>query len=40
MNIWGVHNNTLTTELVDEGFISLGWDNLGDLKSIGEGGKA
>lgn len=37
MNIWGVHNNTLTTELVDEGFISLGWDNLGDLRSIGGG---
>lgn len=37
MNIWGVHNNTLTTELVDEGFISLGWDDLGDLRSISAG---
>lgn len=37
MNIWGVHNNTLTTELVDEGFISLGWDNLSDLTSLGGG---
>ncbi|MGN6127899.1 MAG: restriction endonuclease [Humibacter sp.] len=37
MNSWGVHNNTLTTELVDEGFISIGWDDLGDLRSIAGG---
>ena len=37
MNVWGVHNNTLTTELVDEGFISIGWDKLPALTSIGGG---
>ena len=34
MNYWGVHNDTLTTELVDDGFISIGWDELGDLTTI------
>lgn len=34
-NMWGVHNDTLTTELVDGGFISVGWDELGDLRAIG-----
>lgn len=37
MNTWGVHNNALTTELVSEGFISLGWDHLPDLVTIPEG---
>lgn len=37
MNTWGVHNNALTTELVDEGFISLGWDHLPDLATIPAG---
>lgn len=32
--IWGVHNDTLTTELIDEGFISIGWDHVGDLGNI------
>ncbi|WP_318244719.1 restriction endonuclease [Microbacterium pullorum] len=32
-----MHNNVLTTELVDQGFISLGWDDLPDLSSIGGG---
>ncbi len=34
-NMWGIHNDTLTTELVDQGFVSIGWDELGDLRSIG-----
>lgn len=34
MKFWGVHNDTLTTELADEGFISIGWDELRDLTSI------
>jgi len=34
-NVWGIHNDTLTTELVDEGFVSIGWDELGDLREIG-----
>ena len=32
--IWGIHNDTLTHELVDRGFISIGWDGLGDLTQI------
>lgn len=34
-NMWGIHNDTLTTELVDEGFVSIGWDQLGDLRAVG-----
>lgn len=34
MNVWGVHNDSLTAELVDEGFISIGWDELGSLSAI------
>lgn len=37
MNIWGVHNDSLATELVDEGFISIGWDGLGDLARVSGG---
>lgn len=33
--IWGVHNDALGQELVDEGFISLGWDDIPDLQTIG-----
>lgn len=33
--MWGVHNDTLTTELVDDGFVSIGWDELDDLAAIG-----
>lgn len=34
MNIWGIHNDTLTIELIDEGFISIAWDQVGDLREI------
>lgn len=34
-NVWGIHNDTLTSELVDGRFASIGWDELGDLRSIG-----
>lgn len=34
-HVWGIHNDTLTTELVDEGFVSIEWDQLGDLRTIG-----
>lgn len=34
-NMWGVHNDTLTTELVEGGFVSIGWDDLADLRTIG-----
>lgn len=34
-SMWGIHNDTLTTELVDRGFVSIGWDELGDLRGLG-----
>ena len=33
-NVWGIHNDTLTNELVDEGFVSIGWDDVGDLRKV------
>ncbi len=36
-NVWGVHNDTLTTELVDEGFVSVGRDEIGDLTVLPPG---
>lgn len=30
-----MHNDRLDTELVDGGFISIGWQNIGDLREIG-----
>jgi restriction system protein len=32
--VWGVHNDTLTEELVEGSFISVGWDLVGDLRCI------
>lgn len=37
MSVWEIHNDTMTTELIDDGFISIGWDDLGALKAIGGG---
>ena len=34
-NVWGVHNDRFGSELVEGGFISIGWDELGDLRQIG-----
>lgn len=34
MNVWGIHNDTLTTELVEGGFVSIGWDEVSDLSQI------
>lgn len=31
---YGIHNDTLTTELTDERFVSLSWDIIGDLTQI------
>lgn len=36
--MWGIHNDTLTHELVDDGFISIGWDELGNLNAL-DGGR-
>lgn len=33
--MWGIHNDRLTTELIDGGFISIGWEPLPDLRSLG-----
>lgn len=35
--VWGIHNDTLTTELLDGNFVSISWDELGDLNSIPHG---
>lgn len=35
--IWGVHNDTLTDELLEGGFVSVGWDVIGDLRTISHG---
>lgn len=35
--IWGIHNDTLTHELVDDGFVSVGWDEIGDLTRVRQG---
>jgi len=36
MTMWGVHNNQPHLDLVANGFIAVGWDELGDLASIGD----
>lgn len=36
-DVWGVHNDKLTGELVRDGFISIGWDDLPALTSIPNG---
>jgi len=33
--VWGIHNDRLTTELYEQGFVSIGWGPLGDLSQIG-----
>ncbi len=33
--VWGIHNDALTTELIDGSFVSIGWDRIGDLAAIG-----
>lgn len=34
-DMWGVHNDTLRMQLVEGGFVSIAWDELGDLRTIG-----
>ncbi|MGY4102481.1 restriction endonuclease [Nocardia sp. R16R-3T] len=34
-NVWGIHNDSLTTELIDGGFVSVGWDEITDLRKVG-----
>ncbi len=33
--MWGVHNDQPQLDLVDNGFISIGWDEMGDLSALG-----
>ena len=33
--VWGIHNDALSNELVEEGFISIGWSAIPNLHSIG-----
>jgi restriction system protein len=33
--LWGIHNDQPTLDLLDGGFVSIGWDELGDLRAIG-----
>lgn len=35
--VWGIHNDALTTELLEGSFVSIGWDELGDLTEIAGG---
>ncbi|NOR99697.1 restriction endonuclease [Mycobacteroides abscessus] len=35
MAVFGVHNDALSAELIDGGFVSIGWDNIGDLRDVG-----
>lgn len=32
--IWGIHNDQPSLDLIEGGFVSLGWDELGDLREI------
>ena len=34
--MWGIHNDALGSELVDEGFISISWEAMPDLRSVGD----
>lgn len=34
--MWGVHNDQPQLDLVEKGFIAVGWDELGDLTAIGD----
>lgn len=33
--MWGIHNDALSNELLDHGFISIGWQEIPDIRSIG-----
>lgn len=34
--IWGIHNDQPQLDLFGNGFVSIGWDEIGDLQQIGE----
>lgn len=33
--MFGIHNDALSVELIDGGFVSIGWDNVSDLREVG-----
>ncbi len=33
--LWGIHNDAYGQELIDGGFVSIGWPAMGDLRKIG-----
>jgi restriction system protein len=33
--LWGIHNDQPSLDLVEGGFVSIGWEELGDLREIG-----
>lgn len=33
--VWGIHNDALSTELLDSSFVSIGWDAIPDIRTIG-----
>jgi restriction system protein len=35
-NMWGIHNDALGAELFEEGFISIGWEEMPDLRTVGD----
>jgi restriction system protein len=38
--MWGIHNNQPQLDQVAHGFVAIGWDQLGDLRAIGDDKKA
>lgn len=34
--MWGIHNDALGSELVEQGFISIGWERMPDLRTLGD----
>lgn len=34
--MWGIHNDTLGIELFEQGFIAIGWEEMADLRAIGD----
>lgn len=35
MTVWGIHNDHPDLDLIGNGFISVGWAEIGDLNAIG-----
>lgn len=36
MTMWGIHNDAMGDELVEHGFVSIGWERIGNLRAIGD----